>query len=43
MIILKPCVCESEYQDKMYGKHIRVFNEGKGKYICTICGKERKD
>lgn len=35
------CKCDSEYQDKIYGKNKRVFNTtGKG-YRCTVCGTEK--
>ena len=40
------CSCVSEFQDELYGKGIRLFNEmgsNKGKvtgYRCTVCGKE---
>lgn len=38
--------CESEFQDKTYGKGIRYMNpKGKGKdntYTCTVCGGEHK-
>ena len=40
------CNCVSEYQDKLYGKNNRVFNECRKhdkkeylKYRCTVCGK----
>lgn len=41
------CVCEHDFQDKKYGKGMRVMNpanqRGKmpGRYRCTVCGKER--
>ena len=35
------CDCTNEYQDKKYGKDIRVCNKTvKDKYRCTVCGKE---
>lgn len=42
--ILK-CACTHDYQDKKYGKDMRVMNQtrkdsGKG-YRCTVCGKEQ--
>lgn len=47
-MIIMPCGCESEYQDKQYGKKLRAFNgSGKGVkgmpllYRCTVCGKEK--
>lgn len=42
------CGCKSEFQDELYGKGIRLFNncgDNKGKvtaYRCTVCGKEQK-
>ncbi len=41
MINLIPCGCENEYQDKKYGKHIRVHNEFNKGWRCTVCGKEK--
>lgn len=39
-IKLAPCNCPSAYQDKFYGKGVRVKNVGKdGKLVCTVCGK----
>lgn len=42
------CNCESEFQDKQYGKQRRVFNEAtkkgaeKEKCRCTVCNREIK-
>ena len=41
------CKCVSEQQDKLYGKHMRVWNPiGKGNqstgFRCTVCGAETK-
>uniref|UniRef100_A0A6M3LIF9 TFIIS-type domain-containing protein n=1 Tax=viral metagenome TaxID=1070528 RepID=A0A6M3LIF9_9ZZZZ len=43
------CDCRSEYQDEVYGKGKRVFNECRKhdkkeyiKYRCTVCGKIRE-
>lgn len=33
------CACESEFQDRKYGEHQRVYNVGKGHTTCTSCGK----
>ena len=36
------CNCEHEYQDKKYGKGMRVHNETNKvptTYRCTVCGK----
>lgn len=38
-----PCNCVNEFQDREYGKGMRVFNTaGKNgdKLCCTVCGKE---
>jgi len=42
--IIKPCSknCESEYQDKKYGKGLRVHNLGRDKATCTVCGNTEK-
>jgi len=36
------CTCANEYQDKQYGKGIRIANTtGKTNTVrCTVCGKE---
>ena len=31
------CKCVSEYQDKMYGKNMRVCNTGAKAHSCTVC------
>ena len=41
------CKCVSEQQDKLYGKHMRVWNPiGKNNqssgFRCTVCGAEMK-
>lgn len=39
MTVIKPCTCDSPYQDKKYGKGLRVHNEKKdGGAVCTVCG-----
>lgn len=44
MSIVKKCNCESEYQDTVYGKGMRLFNplvaSGKSerRIRCTVCG-----
>ena len=46
MALIK-CNCTHEYQDRKYGKNIRVGNEcivtRDGKYRCTVCGKKTDD
>ena len=46
--MIKKCTCEHKYQDKRYGKWLRVHNPtrdsrgtGIGGYRCTVCGKEK--
>ena len=41
------CSCENEFQDEIYGKNMRLFNEcsanGKNNgWRCTVCGKESR-
>lgn len=41
------CTCVSEFQDKLYGKNMRVFNERiagskNNGWRCTVCGREIK-
>lgn len=38
------CDCESEFQDREYGKGKRMFTVGKDhkKLTCTVCGKQKK-
>ena len=38
--MLRPCVCKSSFQDKLY-HGMRVHNVGKGKVYCTVCGTEK--
>ena len=40
---LLPCHCPHEYQDKRYGRNIRVHNfaEKKRVWRCTVCKTER--
>lgn len=46
-IKILPCTCEHEFQDKRYGRGLRVHNQGGGsksstpKYTCSVCGKVR--
>jgi len=41
------CTCKNEYQDKHYGKDVRVFNKtektaaGKHYYRCVVCNNEK--
>lgn len=36
---IAPCTCKSEYQDKLYGKGMRVHNHGDklDTWTCTVC------
>lgn len=36
------CNCDHEYQDKAYGKKMRVHNKKKnGNWVCTVCRDEK--
>lgn len=35
------CRCESKYQDKRYGKKLRIHNRTTKGWRCTVCGEER--
>ena len=37
------CNCVSVYQDRRYGKNMRVFTLGNSKRTCTSCGKKVDD
>jgi hypothetical protein len=40
---LVKCSCSHEFQDKQYGKGVRVANvTGKGALRCTVCSKEHE-
>lgn len=34
------CVCSSDYQDKKYGKYMRLHNPCAKGWRCTVCGRE---
>ncbi len=40
------CTCKHDFQDKRYGKGVRIHTVGGEKdrrvYKCTVCGKEKK-
>lgn len=38
MVIIAKCKCEHEYQDKVHGKGMRVYNTGVKAAKCTVCG-----
>ena len=44
MTTIKACTCKDEFQDKTYGKHMRVLNyhpverDINVKCKCTVCG-----
>lgn len=45
-VIIKQCSCTegagAQYQDKVYGKGLRVHNEmEKGGSTCTVCGSKK--
>ena len=39
---IKPCICKHTYQDRLYGKGMRVHTVGGEKarptFYCTVCG-----
>ena len=39
---IKQCTCKSAFQDKEYGKDMRLYNvrENKDYSRCTVCGRE---
>ena len=40
MTKIMKCTCEHAWQNKVYGKSMRVFNgseKEKGKFTCTVC------
>ena len=44
MMKVVKCTCKHEFQDKKYGKGMRLANQGAvnfgDKFRCTVCGKE---
>lgn len=40
--LVRPCGCDNAYQDKVYGKGNRVFNQTREGGRCTTCAKEFK-
>lgn len=44
-VTIRPCSCDHEYQDKNYGRKLRVHNQAKSKSVnqeawrCTVCGR----
>ena len=44
-IKVKQCTCKSDFQDKEYGKDMRLCNvrDNKDYSRCTVCGKEHLD
>jgi len=36
--MIKPCNCQSKYQDDRYGRGMRVHTEGSKHSRCTVCG-----
>lgn len=44
MTTIKMCTCKSDFQDRTYGKNMRIHNlkdAGKGA-VCTVCGNLKK-
>lgn len=46
MVVIRQCSCEHDFQDKAYGKQMRLHNVGKDvnseavQVTCTVCGKK---
>lgn len=38
---LRSCLCDSSFQDGLYGAGIRVHVIGKRRVTCTVCGTEK--
>lgn len=36
-----PCSCDHPYQDRRYGKGVRIHNRTTDSYRCTVCGKKK--
>ena len=47
MMKVLPCSCLHEYQDKCYGRQMRIHNQApkkpdnNGGWTCTVCGKTK--
>ena len=41
-VVIKQCTCDHEFQDKIYGKKMRVCNtlDKSTRARCTVCKKE---
>jgi hypothetical protein len=37
-----PHTCHSPFQDRKYGKGVRVWNVGNTQVRCTVCGEEKR-
>lgn len=40
-VTFSKCHCAHSYQDRKYGKGVRVFNYGAGGKRCTVCGNKK--
>lgn len=34
---IKRCTCEHDFQDKRYGKSMRLHNKSAKGWVCTVC------
>ena len=43
-VVMLRCTCKHEYQDRKYGKGVRVHNRGQNldKASCTVCSKKKE-
>lgn len=37
---IRPCKCKNDYQDKAYGKDMRVWNKTSKGFRCACCATE---
>ena len=35
------CTCKSDFQDKVYGKNLRLHSVTTKGFRCTVCGKDK--
>jgi hypothetical protein len=41
--VIYKCSCVHPFQDKRYGKNMRVFTLGNSQRVCTVCGTKVSD
>lgn len=40
--LISKCNCQHPFQDKQYGKGMRLFTVGNKECCCTVCGQVKK-